>query len=83
MLSSGEHRGHCYVPGAAQKILALRRLLNGRQASMHKKSTEKLFSGVPVVAQRVKSPTSIHKEVGLIPGLDQWVKDPALLRAVA
>ena len=48
-----------------------------------KKSTEKLFSGVPVVAQRVKSPTSIHKEVGLIPGFDQWVKDPAWLRAVA
>ena len=27
------------------------------------------FIGVPVVAQRVKNPTSIHEEVGLIPGL--------------
>ena len=35
--------------------------------------------GVPVVAQQVKNPTSIHKDVGLIPGLTQWVKHLALL----
>ena len=33
--------------------------------------------GVPVVAQRVKNPTSVHEDAGLIPGLPQWVKDPA------
>ena len=33
--------------------------------------------GVPVVAQWVKTLTSIHKDVGLTPGSTQWVKDPA------
>ena len=40
------------------------------------------FWGVPIVAQRLINPTRIQGDVSLIPGLDQWVKDPALLRAV-
>ena len=46
-----------------------------------KPQSKKNLIGVPVVAQGVKKLTSIHENMGLIPGLAKWIKDLVLLQA--
>ena len=36
------------------------------------------MKGVPIVAQWLANPTSIHEDMGLIHGLTQWLKDLVL-----
>ena len=42
----------------------------------------KLHPGAPFVAQLLTNPTRIHEDVDPLPGLTQWVKDPAVTWAV-
>ena len=49
----------------------------GRKKERKERENKQARPRNPVVAQQVTNLTSIHKDVGLIPRLAQWVKDLA------
>ena len=61
--------------GRVLRIKNITQLLEPHMVSFFRSSH---LWGVPVVAQQVKNPTSIHEDAGSIPGLTQGVKDVAL-----
>ena len=61
------------------KVIRINDLIFICQLLRKRPGTKLVPCGVPFVAQWLTNPTRIHEDVGSIPDLTQWVKDPELL----
>ena len=68
---------HVCVTGSPCCTVGKKKCVGEIRIDYNKKKKEE-ENGVPVVAQWLTNSTSKHNVVGLLPGLTQWVKDPAL-----
>ena len=60
-------------------LLQLSLFLSSKKALSVLKGKSQPEVGVPIVAQRLRNPASIHEDEGSIPELPQWIKDATLL----
>ena len=59
-------------------ILEYTQLIYGLEAGSHFRLYPKSVQEFPLWLSRIRTQSFLYEDVGLIPGLTQWVKDPGL-----
>ena len=82
METSQKHNVECKTQNTYNTIISCKLKITQNNIIMgtyrNSKHLKTVYDGIPVVAQWLTNPTRNHEVVGLVPGLAQWVKDPAL-----